>query len=113
MNKQMEENYWLIDNKIIFKPGFNSILNDYIEIISKYNELIFSNYDDVDITLERNNKYVFDTNSEGSKFNQTIKLPESITRLTFRFDFNQPIVLPELITHLFLVSDLIKLFYYS
>ena len=51
------KDYWIYENKVIFKPNFKDKLDDYIDIISKYNELIFSNYDDYNITIKTNNKY--------------------------------------------------------
>ena len=32
------EEYWIHENKIIFKPNFNNKLDNYLDIISKYNE---------------------------------------------------------------------------
>ena len=46
INFKMETtDYWIYEDKVIFKPNFNDNLDDYFDIISKYNELIFSNYD--------------------------------------------------------------------
>ena len=50
--------YWLFDNKIIFKPKFNSSLGTYDELLSQCNELVFSNYDDVLICIETDNKFI-------------------------------------------------------
>jgi hypothetical protein len=47
--------YWILDDTIIFKPEFNSSLDNYVEIISKYKKLIFSNYDNLDIVNKTNN----------------------------------------------------------
>ena len=58
--KFLFKNYWIYENKVIFKPNFNDNLDDYIDIISKYNELIFSNYDDYNITIKTNNKYCYE-----------------------------------------------------
>jgi hypothetical protein len=49
------ENYWVPDDKIIFKPAFNEPIDKYFEIISKCNSLIFSNYDKFEIVFETNN----------------------------------------------------------
>jgi hypothetical protein len=46
------KDYWIFESKLIFKPNFNSKLDDYYEIIKKYNELIFSNYMDLEILLK-------------------------------------------------------------
>ena len=54
---EQTNDYWIIDNKIIFKHEFNKSIDSYIGLINKYDELVFSNYDDVRITLETNNLY--------------------------------------------------------
>ena len=79
------KDYWIYENKVIFKPKFNGKLDDYIDIISKYNELIFSNYDDCNITIKTNNKYCdeYKQNYKSSKFNQQVTIPQNITHLTF------------------------------
>ena len=66
--------YWIYENKVIFKPNFNDNLDDYIDIISKYNELIFSNYDDYNITIKTNNVYCseYDDNYKYSHSNLCI-----------------------------------------
>ena len=68
------EDYWIINNKFIFNPKFNSCIDIYIDLLSQYNELIYSNY----VYIERNNKYDIDKNYIGSKFNQEVKLPENL-----------------------------------
>ena len=96
------ENYWILnDNTLIFKSEFNKFLDNYINIISKYNKLIFSNYSDIDICIETNNEYGLKYYFE-SKFNQpVINLPPNITHLTFGYYFNQEVNnLPSNITHL-------------
>ena len=40
----MENNYQIYENKIIFKQKFNDNIDKYYDVISNYNELIFSNY---------------------------------------------------------------------
>ena len=37
----MEENYWIVDDWLIFKPEFNDKLDDYYDIISKYRDIGF------------------------------------------------------------------------
>ena len=71
------EDYWIYENKIIFKPNFSNKLDTYLDIISKYNELIFSNYNDYNITIKTNNKYYkkYHENYESSKFNQQVIIP--------------------------------------
>ena len=46
--------YWIVDDAIIFKPEFNSCLDDYAQIISNYKILFFSNYNDPYIALQNN-----------------------------------------------------------
>ena len=37
--------YWIYNNEIlVFKPEFNKPLEEYYDIISHYNKIIFSNY---------------------------------------------------------------------
>src|SRR3990167_5993112 len=95
-----------MDIFIIFKPDFNDKLDDYIDIISKHNELIFSNYDDCIITIKTNNKYCeeyykYDKKYKISKFNKQVIIPENVTHLTFGNDFNQQVIIPQNVTHLF------------
>ena len=40
----MNCNYWIYEDKFIFKPNFNEVINNYIVIIKDYKILIFSNY---------------------------------------------------------------------
>jgi hypothetical protein len=88
--------YWIIEDQFIFKPHFDSSIDVYKNIISKYNKLVFSNYNDVDICIKRNNKYdsIYSNNFIGSKFNQIIDLPPNLTHITFGRNFNQLIDLP-------------------
>ena len=91
--------YWIIDNKFIFKPCFNDLINDvYLSMISKYEHLIFSKYPNV-------NHYISNDQPEPkireiSRFNQMITLPESLKYLIFGDCFNQMITLPESLKHL-------------
>ena len=99
------EDYWIWNNNtVVFKPKFNKPLDDYINIISKYDKLIFSNYMDIAIYIETNNQYdrKFDKYYFKSNFNQPVKnLPQNITHLTFGYEFNQEVNnLPPNITHL-------------
>ena len=47
--------YWIVGDAIIFKPEFNSCLDDYIGIISNYPILYFSNYNDPHQALRNKN----------------------------------------------------------
>ena len=99
--------YNIVGSKAIFNWGFNSLLNDEIlNDITSCNEIIFNNYNDVDICLMTNNKLVgkkYGSNWKGSKFNQPIDnlvakqvcclktdKPSSIINLTLGKIFNQP-----------------------
>src|SRR3990167_8635405 len=94
--------YWIYENKIIFKPEFNNKLDDYVNIISKYNELIFSNYDNYNITIKTNNQYCnkYRKNYKNSNFNQQVIIPQNVTHLTFGSRFNQQIIIPQNVTNL-------------
>ncbi len=85
LNIKMEElPYWIIDNKLIFKPDFNDELDNYYDVISQHNELIFSNYNDPEITIKTNNKYlIYHSDYNDSTFNKNIILTENITNLSF------------------------------
>src|SRR3990167_4952596 len=100
--KMETEDYWIYENKIIFKPNFSNKLDTYFDIIYKYNELIFSNYNDYNITIKTNNKYYeeYDKNIIYSYFNQQLTIPQSVTHLTFGWRFNQPEIIPQNVTHL-------------
>ena len=54
----MNNVYWICEDKFIFKPEFNESIDKYIDIIKNYSQLIFSNYDDLEICIETNNKYL-------------------------------------------------------
>lgn len=108
MNKKK---YITYKNKIIFKYDFNEPLNNYIGIISKYNYLMFSVYEDVNLTLINKNKFKFEDidNYIGknkninldSNFNQPIFfLPDSIHYLSLSFNFNNYINLPKNLIYL-------------
>jgi hypothetical protein len=47
----MNCNYWIYEDIFCFKPHFNEVINDYIEIIKDYKILIFSNYTDLKICI--------------------------------------------------------------
>ena len=83
MLTQETEDYWIWnDNTLVFKPEFNKPLDNYLNIIENYNKLIFSNYIDVKICIEINNKYKskFDNYFLESKFNQLVNnLPQNLT----------------------------------
>ena len=94
----MENNYWIIDEWLIFKPSFNEDLTNYYDVINKYKKVIFSNYNDPLITIKTNNKYKsnYENNYVENNFNKEIDLSNNInlTHLTFGDDFNQEIIIP-------------------
>ena len=96
------EDYWIYENKVIFKYNFNAKLDNYFDIITKCNELIFSNYDDCNITIITNNTFYYEyiQDFEISKFNQPLTIPQNITHLTFGYCFNQQVIIPKNVTHL-------------
>ena len=102
----MENNYWTVDEWLIFKPDFNEEFKKYYDVINKYKKIIFSNYNDPLMSLETNNKYKEDykNNYSRSNFNKKIDLSNNIhlTQLTFGCYFNKEIDLSNNIhlTHL-------------
>ena len=94
----MDENYWIVDNWLIFKPEFNEELNEYYDIINKYSKIIFSNYNKPLIVIETNNKWNKEYNYIyiPCEFNKKIDLLNNInlTHLTFGKYFNQEIFIP-------------------
>ena len=91
----MENNYWIVDDLLIFKPSFNEELTNYYEIINKYKKVIFSNYNDPLIAIKTNNKfeYEYDDKHIQSDFNKEIYLSNNInlTHLTLGDSFNTEI----------------------
>ena len=53
----MENNYWIEDELLIFKPSFNDDLKKNYNIINKYKKIMFSNYNEPLIAIKTNNKY--------------------------------------------------------
>ena len=99
----MKNNYWIVDEWLIFKPTFNEELDEYYNIINKYEKIIFSNYNNPLIAIETNNEFNNNSNYIESKFNQEIDLSNNInlTHLTFGHHFNQEINLSNInLTHL-------------
>ena len=103
----MELGYWIIEDKLIFKPEFNEELDNYYNVIEQYNTLIFSEYDVPEITIETDNKYdhKYTENYKISKFNQEIELTENITHLSFGYCFNQKLELTNNVTNLTLCHN--------
>lgn len=104
-----EKDYWIWDDIFVFKPEFNSNLEKYINLISKYDKLIFSEFSwfgDVKRIYEECffNKIIInnDNDMDGSLFNSNIDiLPDNIVYLILGYDFNQQInKLPDNLTTL-------------
>jgi hypothetical protein len=89
----MENNYWIVDDLLIFKPEFNEELTDYYDVINKYKKIKFSNYNDPLIAIEIHNLYndKYIKKYIKNKFNQKIDLSNNInlTHLTFKYKFNK------------------------
>ena len=108
--------FWIVNDKFIFKPRFNNDIESYLELISKCNTLIFSDYEVyyvyTNVTCHNyyhnnscfNRKISIPNNIKilifGHSFNKQIKLPKLLTHLTLGFNFNQIIKLPKSLTHL-------------
>lgn len=101
------KDYWIVNNKLIFKYNFNSLINVCIDLISKYDELIFSNYNDMIMCLETNNDHSskYYENYKKSKFNKKIKLPENLLNVNFGYSFNQKVDLPSNLLNLTFGDD--------
>ena len=71
---------------IIISPEFNKVLtNKHIEIISKYNQVIFSNYELDDNLFEAYEKKFFHIKPIYSIFNNSVdNLPNSITHFVLK-----------------------------
>jgi hypothetical protein len=96
------DDYWICENRFIFKYKFNEKLDKYYDLIKLYDTLIFSNYTDVNICIKTNNFYDKEYHNIYffSRFNQKIILPENLTHITFSYHFNQELILPYTLTQL-------------
>ena len=94
--KKMEDlPYWIYEEKLIFKPEFNQELKSYYELILQHNTLIFSNYEESEITIKTKNKYErkYKKFYKDSLFNKEIKLTNNLKSLTLEEVFDQPLKL--------------------
>ena len=72
-NKMNNEKYWVYDDYFIFKPEFDEPIEKYVGIISDYSKLIFSDYNDCEITIKIINNPIFRFNySNNIIFNTSI-----------------------------------------
>jgi hypothetical protein len=88
--------YWISDDKFIFTPNFSDPLDEnLLHLIRGYKKLIFSDYDNSNITIKTNNKYEdeYFRNYSMSQFNQPIDglMDSKLTHLVFGYSFNQPV----------------------
>ena len=87
--------YWIYENKLIFKPRFNEKLNWYMDIIRESDELVFSNYSNVDALIVTDNIYKCKYRHYYSKslFDQPIDLSSNVnlTRITFGVCFDNSV----------------------
>lgn len=108
--KEETDDYYVSQNKLIFKPFFNKIFeNLYIDLILKYDTIIFSNYHDLELTFKTDNStnknIYFNVADEyytnKSLFNQKIKLTNNIVYLNFGYYFDNSIQLNDDLRYLF------------
>ncbi len=85
MNLNSSE-YTVIDDMIIIHDGVNKPIGI---IDKKFKKLIFSNYNDINISIQLNNKYDFVNNGWNSSiFNYSISLTDFLTHLTSEIKIN-------------------------
>jgi hypothetical protein len=93
----MNCNYWIYEDIFCFKPNFNRIITNYIEIIKDYKILIFSKYTNLEICIRTNNFFdcIYLDYYSLSKFNQPLSNSLDnliiLEQLTFSSAFNQPL----------------------
>ena len=80
--------YWIVDNKIIFKLNFNNNLDKYDELFNIYNDVIFSDNNNLSSLFTR--KEFIDC--KGSQFNQKISLNNNIKNLMLGKKFDELII---------------------
>lgn len=81
--------YKIIDDTLKFIEGFNSPLDDYIDILKKYKKIKFNQEFNQDVSNIPDNIVHIDF---GKHFNQNIdNLPFSVEYLHLRKNFNQPV----------------------
>ena len=95
--------YWIQDGILIFKPKFNLTLDNdnHIQLLTQHNKLIFSNYNNPSECIKFLNGYKYSYgyryrytvrgNYIKSIFNQEVYLHDGLTHLTFGYAFNKKI----------------------
>ena len=89
--------YYIYEDSFIFKPYFNGFINDYINIISNYKKLIFSNYNEPKLCVKANNNYIanYHDKHKSSYFNKplsdSLNNLTQLQQLTFGDCFNHPL----------------------
>jgi hypothetical protein len=83
--------YSICNDTLIFLSNFNGDLLNYTNILSKYNKLIFSDYDDPLICIETNNKIDKKYKKTINIFCKQVNLPSNLTHLTFGDCFNKSV----------------------
>lgn len=97
LHNQNFNEYFTHKNKIIFGSEFNDSLEPYMEIISSYNYLMFTDYVNYITAIKTNNKFknYYSDQYSKSKYNIPIKkLPHQITHIKFGMSFNSFVELP-------------------
>jgi hypothetical protein len=95
------------ENIFIFHADFDDELDAYYDIISNYDELIFSDYGNLKVALARYKDYDDDCIVDyemfniSSVFNSSIIIDENLLKLSFGYYFNKSIKLNKKLTHLF------------
>lgn len=77
--------YWIVDNKIIFKLNFNKNLDEYDELFNIYNDVVFCDNNDLSSLFTRK-KFI---DCKGSQFDQKILLNNNIKNLMLGKKFNK------------------------
>jgi hypothetical protein len=88
----MDIPYWIYKDCFIFKPRFNSLIIDYLDIIKQHDKLIFSNYNNFKSSIKEINNH-YDRKYTSSDFNlplgNSLDKLTNLTHITFGDSFNQ------------------------
>lgn len=89
-------NYWIHNNSLIFKPHFNEPLENFYQVVTDYETLIFANYNELNVINCIDNVYDAEVVDyiKTSKFNYPItKLHNNLKKLSLGFNYNKCISL--------------------